>query len=115
MKIETLTSYNVQIWVGLQEGYTNNISTLDDVETIVKEHIKDMGGDCLTITPTKFLYVDGEEDGVVVGYINYPRFPREEKIIKERSITLGKKLLYGLKQNRLTITTPKESIMLSQN
>lgn len=32
-------------------------------------------GLCVTIEPTTFLYAGGEEQGYVVGLVNYPRFP----------------------------------------
>tara|TARA_R110000851_G_scaffold139486_1_gene276511 strand:+ start:199 stop:552 length:354 start_codon:yes stop_codon:yes gene_type:complete len=110
MKI--LKSYNVQIWSGLKETYNNeNIHDLDDVRAICDEFVNEFK-DCVTVTPTEFRYVDGFEKGVIVGYISYPRFPRPDEGIKARAIVLGEKLMIGLNQYRVTITTPTESIML---
>lgn len=33
----------------------------------------DEEGLCVTVTPTTYVYTGGEEDGVIVGLINYPR------------------------------------------
>jgi len=111
MKI--LKSYNVQIWVGLKETYNDEkIHSLDDVRLICDEWVSEIK-DCITITPTEFRYVDGFEKGVIVGYIQYPRFERTEVDIKSRAIRLGERLMLGLNQYRVTITTPDESIMLS--
>lgn len=110
MKI--LKSYNVQIWVGLKETYNNEkIHDLDDVRKICDDWVNEIK-DCVTITPTEFRYLDGFEKGVVVGYIQYPRFERPEEGIKARAIKLGEKLMIELNQFRVTITTPYESIML---
>lgn len=112
MKIERIPSYNIQIWVGLREQYTEKVHSLESVRTICDTWVNHIG-DCVTITPTEFRYVDGSEPGVIVGYINYPRFPRSEYEINSRSIRLAEKLMIGLNQNRVTITTPIESIMLT--
>lgn len=109
--MKTLKSYNVEIWVGLREGYTDTIHPIEDVEKIVDDFIE-IVRDCVTITPTQFRYVDGHEPGVIVGWINYPRFPRTPADITNRAIQLGENLMYGLGQQRVTIITPEDSYML---
>jgi len=104
-------SYNVQIWCGLRIGYTDQMHTLDDVRKICDEFVNDVK-DCVTITPTEYRYVDGHEPGVIIGYIQYPRFIREKRVIVDRALNLADKLRFGLGQNRVTVTTPDESIML---
>ncbi len=32
-------------------------------------------GLCVTMTPTSYIYTNGQEAGFIVGLINYPRFP----------------------------------------
>ena len=110
--MKVLKSYNVQIWCGLRENYNQNmVHDIADVREIVDEYVN-MEKDCVTITPTEFRYVDGWEPGVVIGWSQYPRFPREEEEIAKRAITLASLLMYGLNQFKVTITTPEESIML---
>ena len=106
-----LDSYNVQIWVGLRVGYTDTIHTMEEVEKICDAYVNEVK-DCVTITPTQFRYVDGNEPGVIVGYINYPRFPRTPKEITTRALALGEVLMYGLDQNRVSVTTPDKTYML---
>lgn len=105
-------AYNIQIWVGLREGYTDVVHDLDDARAICDEWVAD--GDCVTITPTEFRYKDGSEPGVIVGYINYPRFPRRKEQLIDRAMGLAEKLSTGLKQNRVTITTPEKSFMIGE-
>lgn len=113
MKI--LKSYNVQIWSGLKETYNDeNIHTLNDVRSICDDWVNDIK-DCVSITPTEYRYVNGSEPGVIVGYIQYPRFPRSEKEIKDRALKLAERLMIGLNQYRVTVVTPTESIMLENN
>jgi len=110
--MKVLNSYNVQIWCGLKETYDdNNVHTIEDVRKICDEYVNDIK-DCVSITPTEFRYVNGNEPGVIVGYINYPRFPRGSEEILDRAIKLAEKLMRGLNQYRVTITTPTKSIML---
>lgn len=109
--IETTPSHNVQIWSGLMEGYGGYVHSLEEVLDICQEFV-DEKKECVTITPTQFVYTQGNEPGVIVGFIMYPRFPRSEEEIENRAVELGKILLNKLRQNRLTITTPFKSIML---
>lgn len=110
MKI--LKSYNVQIWIGLKKTYLEEgIYNISLVKSICQRHV-DKIGDCVTIIPTDFIYTNGNEKGVVIGFIQYPRFPREEETIKNNAIKLAKELMIALNQFRVTITTPNESIML---
>jgi len=109
--MKTFKSYNVQIWVGLREGYTDTLHSIEDVEKIVDDYTEAVK-DCVTITPTQFRYVGGNEPGVIIGWINYPRFPRTPADITERALNLAEKLMYGLKQLRVSVTTPDDTYML---
>lgn len=109
-----MKSYNVQIWVGLKNGYSNTVHTIDNVRTICDAWVNEVG-DCVTITPTEYRYVKGNEPGVVVGYIQYPRFPRSKKEIRRRALELGRRLMAGLSQYRVTVTTPNKSYMLEND
>jgi hypothetical protein len=105
-------AYNVQIWVGLQETYDEEkLHTIDEVENICQEFVNDVK-DCVTVTPTKFKYVNGGENGAVIGWISYPRFPRKRKEIRKRALFLAEKLMNELNQYRVTVTTPFKSYML---
>ena len=55
-----------------------------------------MQGLCVTVAQQDFIYVGGSESGVVVGLINYPRFPRKPEellaLAEELAETLRKKM-----------------------
>lgn len=68
--------------------------------------------DCVTVTPTKFKYVDGGKKGAIVRCISYPSFPRSRKEIRKRALQLAEKLMLELNQYRVTVTTPFKSYML---
>lgn len=109
--MKTVNSFNIQIWVGLREEYSDVIHTIDDVRLICRGYIADVP-DCITITPTEFMYVNGAEPGVVIGWINYPRFPREKDDMVDRALILARRLKSLLNQNRISITTPLFTYML---
>ena len=112
--MKTVDSFNIQIWVGLRIGYTSEIYTIDDVRRICDEFCNEVK-QCVTITPTEYRYVDGSEDGVMIGFINYPRFPATPMAITDRALVLAHKLMIGLKQNRVSVVTPQTTYMLTND
>lgn len=104
-------SFNVQIWCGLQEGYDKE--KMHDIKEAIEicDRFVNNIKECVTVTPTSFRYVDGHEDGFVVGFINYPRFPLSKKEILNRATGLAHDLMYRLNQKRVTVTTPDYSYM----
>jgi len=73
----------------------------------------DEAGFCVTITPTTYVYTDGEEAGFIIGLINYPRFPSEPRAITNRAVIIGDRLREGLGQDSYSIQTPEETIWRS--
>ena len=111
--LKTTSAYNIQIFCGLKEGYDGKVHDIEEVEALMQIFV-DENKDCVTITPTKFIYVGGNEPGAIIGLISYPRFERTEIFLKNRAIEITKVLMSVFKQNRITITTPFESIMIEQ-
>jgi hypothetical protein len=72
-------------------------------EQVIREEC--LKGLCVTIEPTKFIYTGGEEQGYVVGLINYPRFPTTELEIETKATELGLKLLERTHQHSVLIMT----------
>ena len=76
--------YNVQIWCGLKERDTEYLHSIEEVKTICQKFVDEVG-QCVSVTPTEFIYTKGNEEGVVVGFIIYPRFPKKKKQIRNLS------------------------------
>ena len=70
---------------------------------------------CVTINPTEFIYVDGNEPGAMIGLIQYPRFKMEEKEIKEKAIELARIIMKEFKQFRCTVVTSDTTYMLEND
>jgi len=107
-------SYNLQIWVGLRAHYTETLFDIQDVRNVVDAYIK-KNKTCVTITPTEFRYVDGWEPGVIIGLIQYPRFPKKEVVLLEDAKNIALLLKECLHQERITITSPTWTYMLEDS
>lgn len=111
MKTTEVKTYFANIYVGLRVGYRNEINSIDKVNNICQDYCNKISY-CVTITPTKFVYKNGEEPGAIIGLINYPRFPSEEDQILKKALDLAEILQKELKQYRVSIVTPDKTIML---
>ena len=67
----------------------------------------------VTIKPTLYVYKDGQESGIEVGLINYPRFPSEPATIVEKAIEIAERLRVELEQDSFSIQTPHDTIWYS--
>lgn len=73
----------------------------------------DNEGLCVTVTPTTYVYTGGQEDGVVVGLINYPRFPSTPGAIYATAEALAEELCHMLRQQSYTVQTPDAAFWTS--
>ena len=80
------------------------------VESICREYCSVVGL-CVTVTKTKFIYTGGEEDGVEVGLINYPKFPLKngEVEIRQKANKLAMVLLDKTFQDSVLVMTPTKT------
>jgi hypothetical protein len=109
--MKTIESFNIQIWLGLKEGYSDKVYTIDDVYSEC-QMLCNCRKACFTVTPTRFIYVDGWEDGVIIGLINYPRFPKEKQRLIYDSWEIAQQLQEKFGQIRVSITTPEKTYCL---
>jgi len=107
----TVETISAKIYLGLREGYTDKIHTINELEKFLQKEAN-KGGLCLTITPTIFIYKDGKENGAIIGLINYPRFPKNEGELKFTAEKIAKLCKEEYKQQRVSIEYKDETIML---
>lgn len=101
--MQIVDNYEAKIWLGLREGYTDTIETERTVKSFIEGWCTGKK-QCVSITPTDFIYVLGQEPGLIIGFINYPRYPLSKPEIKNRAIELGNLLMKRFKQFRVSIT-----------
>ncbi len=63
-------------------------------------------GLCVTVVPADFIYTGGEESGMIIRLVNYPRFPNDQYKIKEIAVDLGCKLRKELCQHTFLLVDP---------
>jgi hypothetical protein len=103
MRTEVASSYPISIFIA--GNY--------DFATAICSSFCDEVGFCVTVAPARYVYTGGCEEGVVVGLINYPRFPAEPADIKARAIELGMRLREGLRQESFSVQTPTTTTWFS--
>jgi len=69
-------------------------------------------GLCVTVTPTTFIYTGGEEEGMMIGFVNYPRFPVTARQIYVRAVQLAEELIRGLCQKTALIVDGEQTCWL---
>ena len=106
-------TYYANIYVGLKEGYNGIQYSIDHLCTLCQTYCNTVKLG-LTVTPTKFIYVDGSEMGAIVGRINYPRFPSTNEMLRSKAVDLAILLKDEFKQQRLSIVCPDETIMIGE-
>jgi len=79
----------------------------------VREYCETIGYG-VTVTRTKYVYTGGEEEGVIIGLINYPRFPTGPNEILNHAILLGEKLLVDLDQETFSIQNHRNTAWYSR-
>jgi len=112
-------TYYANIYVGLRPAYNQHITNTElNGRKIyafdVCQKYCDKIGLGLTFTETNYIYTNGNEPGLIIGLINYPRFPKDEQDIHKTSQELGKILLKELEQERLSIVYPDITLMLEK-
>jgi len=55
-------------------------------------------GLCVTVRAQTFLYTGGEEEGFVLGFVDYPRFPKPHEEIYARAKAIAEQLILELGQ-----------------
>lgn len=104
-------TFVANIYVGLKHGYFGNITSVDTVRNWIQDFCNEVKLG-VTLTETQFIYVDGREPGVIVGLINYPRFPKTILEIKATAMEMGEGLMKLCHQERISIVFSDETIML---
>lgn len=80
---------------------------------VIQRYAADTGM-CISLTPQSFIYTGGREEGFKVGFINYPRFPKDPGDIVARARDLASVLRVQLGQHSYSIVTPIETIWVSR-
>lgn len=76
---------------------------IDDARRVIREFTKI--GACVQLAPCQYVYTGGMEDGFTARIMQYPRFPRIEKVICDMAVELGDLLSFHLCQASYSVET----------
>lgn len=103
MKRVDVPSYPISIFIA---------GNIRGAEAICSDYC-DERGLCVTVSETNYIYTHGQQYGVVVGLINYGRFPAPPEQIWSHAEVLAERLRIGLKQESYTIQAPDKTVWIS--
>ncbi len=109
--MKTVNTFTATIYVGLRNNDAGDSFPVGLAKQICQDYVNQVGL-CVTVTETTFVYTNGSEPGVIVGLINYPRFPSGSYAIRQHALQLARRLRKGLKQKRVSVVFPNETVML---
>lgn len=67
-------------------------------------------GECVNVWETNYIFKYGEQTGVVVELINYPRFPKGPDALRATAQLLGFQLCDAMSQGSFTVQTSEGTI-----
>lgn len=85
----------------------------DLAKRICREWALEVGA-CVTVERVDYVYTGGEEAGVRVGLINYPRFPTTYEELYDKTRVIADKLMVGLFQLSYSIVGPEQTEWVSR-
>jgi hypothetical protein len=96
MKSHTLPTYTIRLYLS---------GPIEVAKQMIREHVMAYP-QCVTVEPTTFIYTGGEEQGYVVGLVNYPRFPTTPQQLDLYADNLARRLLAHTHQHSAMVVTP---------
>lgn len=86
---------------------------IEQAKQVCREWCMEVGA-CVTVEPVSYIYTGGEESGVRIGFINYPRFPSSSVSIIGRASLLAELLMVRLCQHSYSIVGPNSTTWASR-
>ncbi len=104
MQIKTSTTYQIELFLS---------GPVEVAKQILRRKCYEQGM-CVTIEPTTFIYTGGEEAGYKIGLLNYPRFPKNPKELKQTANELLHLLIEETHQHSGLMVSPEETIWITR-
>jgi len=113
-QIKSVDTHTATIYCGLRDAYSTLHHDWDGrykiAQKVCQEYCNDVGL-CVTIKKVDYIYKDGNEPGIEVGLINYPRFEETSSRIDYHANLLASKLMEKFNQLRVSVVTPEKTYM----
>lgn len=120
MKSSTIKTFTAQATIGLNKGYSDEIILISDFKKELckrQQQIKKEYDVVLSVKLTlcEIVFLGQEEPSVTLEFIQYPKFPVAESLLKKAIIHLIELLMEDLDQNRTVIVFQDETICLEKS
>jgi len=106
--------------IGLIRGYSKQSISLAEFKSVLltaQQKIHEHFNISLSakVTLCEILFLGQEEHSMELQFIQYPKFPQEESVLKKAIVELIELMMMELDQNRVVIVFNDETIMLEQS
>lgn len=100
----------------VSKSYNVEIHMAGDIQaaSLFLQQVAARRGMCVSIHPQSYIYSGGREEGFLVRFINYARFPQEPEVILKQAEQLADWIRDDIGQYSWSITTPDETIYYSE-
>ena len=120
MESTNCKTFTATITIGLTRMYSEKNITelefkkalLDAQKKIKKEYKIELSA---KLSHCEILFLGQDEPSMELEFIQYPKFPLEESVLKNAIVELTKMMMLELEQNRVVIVFTDETIMLEQS
>ena len=104
MEIKSEPTYRIDLWLA---------GDLAAIAQACREYCYGNGA-CVTVQPCEFIYTGGQESGVRVGLVNYPRFPSEPRELRNKANELAHWLLRAAYQHSILLVADDETTWITR-
>lgn len=119
-KKTSINSFSAKVTLGLEIGYTKKLIEKSRIIKSLQEYQDQLIKEkniilSVSISTCKIVLSGQVEPHLNLNFINYPKFPLEEKTLKIEIENLTKYLMTKFEQNRVVIEYLDETIMLENS
>lgn len=119
MKRISVKTFTAHFTLRLYTGYSDKVISIDKLKHILaegQERVKEGSNIFLSakLSLCNIVFLGQDEPSVEIQFIQYPKFPADEKVLKAAITDLVIYMIEKLEQNRTVIVFPDETIMLEQ-
>lgn len=111
MAVKIVPTFTATIYVGTYWRAGGITHSPDRIIEWIRRYC-DVVGLCVSVTPTQFIYTRGSEPGLIIGMINYPRFPASPDAIRKQALEIAEQLRVEMMQERVSVVFPDETVMI---
>ena len=118
MRTQYVPTWTANIFIGSCEGYDGPCFTEYRVLEAIAEYQRlapEGERGCVRISECTYKFAAYEEAGWVISVLNYPRLPLSAANLERFARRLAEHLLVTLKQNRVSVEMPTETLLFESD